>query len=170
MNRNTLISLLAIVVIIGGILYYLNNSAGEPDLLSQQATSTPVTTGTEATSTPATSGGTTTGTGLNASVQTVTVTYTDQGFSPATITIRRGSRVRFVNATSESMWVASAQHPTHTTYSGTSRTEHCPDTAGTAFDQCAAGNSFTFTFNKVGSWKYHNHMDSEDVGTIVVRQ
>lgn len=170
MNRNTLIGLLAIVVIIGGILYYLNNSAGEPDFLSQQGTSTPVTMGTEATSTPATGGSTTTGTGLNASVQTVTVTYTDQGFSPTTITIKRGSKVRFVNATSESMWVASDQHPTHTAYSGTSRTEHCPDTAGTAFDQCAAGNSFTFTFNKVGSWKYHNHSESDEGGTIIVTQ
>ncbi|OGG61987.1 hypothetical protein A3I46_02550 [Candidatus Kaiserbacteria bacterium RIFCSPLOWO2_02_FULL_54_13] len=101
----------------------------------------------------------------------VTVTYTDQGFSPANVAIPLGTSVTFVNQSSGNMWVASAMHPTHTAYSGTSLSQHCPDTAGTAFDECAAtasGSSYTFVFNKAGTWKYHNHLNISQFGAVTV--
>jgi plastocyanin len=68
------------------------------------------------------------------------------------------------------MWVASDQHPTHTEYSGTSRTEHCQngDQTSSAFDQCSAGDNFSFTFEQEGEWSYHNHENSFQGGTVVV--
>jgi plastocyanin len=69
------------------------------------------------------------------------------------------------------MWPASAFHPTHTVYSGTSLSEHCPDTAGTAFDACKGflpGQSWSFKFTKAGTWKYHDHLNPGATGTIVV--
>ncbi|MDP2655009.1 MAG: hypothetical protein Q8P17_00375 [bacterium] len=98
----------------------------------------------------------------------VTVTYTDQGFSPKSITIPLGTKVIFVNQSTKNMWVASAKHPDHTVYSGTSLSQHCPDTTNSSFDQCSVGTSYTFTFSKAGTWKYHNHVNPSDYGTIIV--
>ena len=98
------------------------------------------------------------------------VMYTDKGFSPSTITIKQGTKVTFVNNTTNKMWVASDEHPTHTEYDGKTKTEHCPDTLGTAFDQCASGSTYTFTFNKVGSFDYHNHSVASDGGKVIVTQ
>ena len=41
------------------------------------------------------------------------VTYTDTGFAPLSVTIKKGTTVTFVNESSRGMWVASAVHPTH---------------------------------------------------------
>ena len=101
----------------------------------------------------------------------VTVTYTDQGFSPASVTVPIGTKVNFVNQSSGKMWVASAKHPDHTVYSGTSLSQHCPDTTNSAFDECAgdeAGKTYSFTFNKEGVWKYHDHINSKMFGSITV--
>ena len=95
-------------------------------------------------------------TGTN-TAKKVTVNYTDSGFSPASMTIKKGDTVVFVNQSSESMWVASNPHPTHTDYP--------------AFDEKAtvgSGGSWSFTFDQVGTWDYHNHKSSSDTGTIVV--
>jgi len=100
----------------------------------------------------------------------VIITFTDSGFSLDTVTIKKGESVTWVNQSNEGMWVASAAHPTHIVYSGTALNEHCPDTADTAFDQCGTGNSYTFTFDKTGTWKYHNHVDASKTGTIVVTE
>lgn len=95
------------------------------------------------------------------------VAYTDVGFAPQTVTIKKGQSVTFVNKTSSGMWVASGPHPVHTAYDGTSRAEHCPGTS--SFDQCATGDMYTFTFDKPGTWKYHNHVSSGDTGTVIVQ-
>ncbi|MDP3955828.1 MAG: hypothetical protein Q8Q18_01110 [bacterium] len=96
------------------------------------------------------------------------VRYTVSGYTSSTLTIKVGETVTYKNESGESMWTASAVHPTHTAYDQTSRSQHCPDTTGTAFDQCSSGNEFRFTFTKAGAWKYHNHLNASHTGTIVV--
>ncbi|MBU6321243.1 MAG: hypothetical protein KGI78_03100 [Patescibacteria group bacterium] len=103
----------------------------------------------------------------------VTVTYTDQGFSPASVTIAEGQTVIWVNKSSQPLWVASNPHPTHTAYDGTSRTTHCAAsyTGLAPFDECAEGapgSSWNFTFGKAGTWGYHDHLDHAMTGTIIV--
>ncbi len=100
--------------------------------------------------------------------KTVTVNFNGDAFSPKTITINKGDTVRWVS-TGGNMWVASAQHPDHTAYSGTTRSQHCPDTSGTAFDECAPGTSYSFTFQKTGTWNYHDHLNAQLFGTVVVQ-
>ncbi|MBI2644238.1 MAG: hypothetical protein HYW95_01860 [Candidatus Wildermuthbacteria bacterium] len=97
------------------------------------------------------------------------VRYNDNGFTPATLTINQGETVLFKNESSRSMWVASAAHPSHRVYSGTSLEQHCPDTSGMAFDQCGAGGEYSFPFAKTGTWQYHNHLNPSDTGTILVQ-
>lgn len=101
------------------------------------------------------------------------VTYTDRGFSPASVTVAEGQSVTFVNRSSNRMWVASAVHPTHEAYDGTSKDQHCAaGYSGPApFDECAAvasGGSYTFAFAKAGTWNYHNHMSASDTGEVIV--
>lgn len=102
-------------------------------------------------------------------VQTgATVTYSSKGFSPASVTIKKGETVTFIDEGTGKMWVASAMHPDHKAYDGTSLSAHCPNPTGAAFDQCATGGSYTFVFDKAGTWKYHNHVSSTHFGTIIV--
>jgi len=97
-----------------------------------------------------------------------TVTYDGKTFSPSAVTIKKGGTVTWKNTSSGKMWVASAQHPTHTVYSGTSRSEHCPDTSNTTFDQCEGGGDYSFTFDKVGTWNYHDHINAGVFGKVIV--
>lgn len=103
-----------------------------------------------------------------------TVTLTENGFSPSTVTVARGETVRFINDSARGMWVASDEHPTHTDYDGTSTREHCADGApsGSTFDQCAAvekGEFWDYTFEKSGTFSFHNHVGATNTGTVVVR-
>lgn len=101
----------------------------------------------------------------------IMVKLTDSGYSPSTLTITKGATVTFKNESAGSMWTASAMHPAHTEYSGTSLSEHCPGVANTSFDACrgyAPGESWSFTFQKVGTWGYHNHLNPSQWGKIIV--
>ncbi|MBI4089066.1 hypothetical protein HY415_03145 [Candidatus Kaiserbacteria bacterium] len=160
MNRNPIGVIIVLVIVVAGGWY----------LFSRTPTKEPAPEGTATSQTPTVDDTAPETVAENAAVSGVTVTYTDQGFSPASITIPAGATVTFMNQSAKNMWVASAMHPEHTVYSGTSLAQHCPDTTGTAFDECAAGvpgSSFSFTFNKEGSWKYHDHIDSTKFGTVV---
>lgn len=101
------------------------------------------------------------------------ITYTDAGFSPSSVTIAVGDTVRFVNQSSGALWVGSNDHPTHTQYDGTTTREHCADGKATngTFDQCnrgEAGTSWEYTFQKAGTFGYHNHSGASHTGTVVV--
>ena len=87
------------------------------------------------------------------------VIYDGAKFSPATLTIKQGDIVVFKNQSDGPFWPASAPHPSHTNY---------PE-----FDSksaIAAGKSFEFKFTKIGSWGYHDHLNSSAFGTIKVTQ
>lgn len=95
------------------------------------------------------------------------VTYTDEGYSPKTITISEGDTVRFLNNADGRMWTASAIHPTHTLYPE----KTANDCLGSAFDQCEAaenGTFWEFTFTETGEWNYHNHVRANHTGTVIV--
>jgi plastocyanin len=99
-----------------------------------------------------------------------TIFYTDSGFQPADLTVQQGDTVTWLDRSSNTMWVGSDRHPSHTNYAGTTRREHCQDGDQTtaAFDQCTTGDRFSFTFEKTGEWGYHNHQPFERGGTVTV--
>lgn len=157
--------IILIILIGGGVWWYMQaDLTATPNInidTQQPATSTPNNTG---------GTGTTTENGGSAAPMTATVTYSATGFSPSSVTIKKGGTVTWRNESGGNMWVASAQHPTHTVYAGTSRTEHCGTTAeAVSFDQCRAeSGNFSFTFTKVGSWAYHDHINASRFGRIEV--
>lgn len=87
------------------------------------------------------------------------VTYTAGGFAPAPLIISVGQTVMFKNTGTATMWVASAPHPTHTDYSGFDATR-----------PYGPGETYSFTFTRVGTWKYHNHLNPQHFGSIVVTE
>src|SRR3989344_2156651 len=92
--------------------------------------------------------------------QDSTIKITADGFEPKTLTVKTGTTVTFMNEDSDKHWPASAMHPTHAAYPG-SNIKKC-GTEEKIFDACKGigqGESFSFTFNEKGSWRYHDHLD-----------
>ncbi len=96
------------------------------------------------------------------------VRYSSDGFDPETIRIDAGESVTWVRDGGQDMWVASDVHPSHEEYDGTTLQEHCFGGAENPFDQCEAGDEFTFTFEEAGEWTYHNHELAAHTGTVIV--
>lgn len=99
---------------------------------------------------------------------TATVMYSASGYSPSSVKIKKGGTVTWVDQGTGKMWTASASHPTHTVYSGTTLQEHCDDTTDTSFDQCKNSAQYSFTFDKAGTWRYHNHSQASHFGSVEV--
>ncbi len=154
MNGNVIGTVIVLIIVIaGGWFLFSKTPANAPSTITTEEAAVTSTTIDVSPTTP------------------TTVVYSDQGFSPASITVTLGTTVTFVNQSSDDMWVASAMHPAHTVYSGTSLSQHCPDTDSSAFDECkgdTSGSSYSFTFNKEGVWKYHDHLNPTRFGTIIV--
>lgn len=84
------------------------------------------------------------------------VVITATGFEPKTVTVKAGTKVTWTNNSGEVSNVSSAVHPTHLVYP--------PLNLG----NIEAGVSVSLVFDKVGSYKYHNHLDASQTGTVVV--
>jgi plastocyanin len=86
-----------------------------------------------------------------------TVHMTDHGYEPKVLKIKQGQTVEFVNDSNEGYWPASDPHPIHTDYPGFD-----------AGNTVAPGGSWKFTFNRTGSYGYHNHLAPETHAEIVI--
>ncbi|PIR41704.1 MAG: hypothetical protein COV30_02280 [Candidatus Yanofskybacteria bacterium CG10_big_fil_rev_8_21_14_0_10_37_15] len=99
------------------------------------------------------------------------VVYTDSGYSPSTIIIKKGENVMWKNESSRLMWTASALHPTHKVYPETDIGLCGKATSFLMFDSCVGVNpnqNWSFVFDNIGTWKYHNHSNPSHTGTVVV--
>lgn len=78
-------------------------------------------------------------------------------FEPKTLTVQKGTNIVFKNEDTQDRWPASAIHPTHGIY---------PE-----FDprqSIKPGGEWSFVFDKVGNWKYHDHLSPAIFGEIKV--
>ena len=85
------------------------------------------------------------------------VSLTSSGFTPATLTVKAGSTVTWTNNSGETATVNSDPHPTHTNY---------PPLNLGRFDN---GGTLSLTFDKPGTYGYHNHLNPSERGTIIVQ-
>lgn len=165
-NKIIIVIIAAAVIILGGYFLIRSLLSSEPDYKTYSPPSaSEVTPTSPAPTTP------TAASPESPPADQNTIIYTDSGYSPNTLTVKTGTTVIFKNESSKSMWPASATHPSHRVYSGTSLDKHCPDISGTAFDACAGilpGNFWSFRFDKIGEWKYHNHLSPSYFGAITV--
>ena len=153
MQKAILWIVVAIVIIGGAFLLFGNNSSVAP---TPEPTPTPTTPEPAPTPTPTPS-----------APMSVNVTYDGKVFTPSEVTIKKGGTVTWTSSVN-TMQVASGPHPAHTGYDGTARAQHCAAGASNSFDQCAGGKTYSFMFDKVGTWPYHDHANSAKFGKVIV--
>ncbi|MEX2090761.1 MAG: hypothetical protein WD989_01350 [Candidatus Paceibacterota bacterium] len=81
----------------------------------------------------------------------------DDGFFPENLKINGKETVRFINKSKNQFWPASDFHPVHTIYP-----EFDPK------NPVEPGQSWSFRFEKIGKWRYHDHLAPYFTGTIEV--
>lgn len=87
----------------------------------------------------------------------VVIELTDAGFIPNTITIKQGTTVVFRTKLGKYFWPASNPHPVHDGYP-----EFDPKRS------LGPSDLWSFRFNKVGTWGYHDHLAPNITGSITV--
>src|SRR3989344_2913271 len=85
-----------------------------------------------------------------------TITLTDSVFVPKEITVKKGTRVVWINQSGKGATVSSSDHPTHLNYP--------PLNLGEFGD----GSSVNLILNDSGTYGYHDHLNPSSIGTITV--
>lgn len=101
------------------------------------------------------------------------VVYSDSGYSPKELTIKKGDTVKFHNESTRETWPASAMHPSHSLYPGSSIQKCETEEMTNIFDACMGlkqGEEWSFMFDHVGTWGYHDHLNSSMFGKIMVQE
>lgn len=161
MSRAAVLIIGVLVLALGGGLFWLFKPSGE-NLSSPKSTAFPESK-TTAQPTPPES--------PVVSIPENIVNYTNSGYSPSSLKVKLRTTVSFQNNTSSSMWTASSPHPQHTGYPGSGISKCNGAEKAKIFDACngiLAGSSWSFTFDKAGTWGYHNHLNPSHSGAIVV--
>lgn len=83
----------------------------------------------------------------------------DQDFSPSELTINKGQTVSFDNQDQVDHWPASNPHPTHINYP-----EFDPQRS------LKPGQSWSFKFERVGVFKYHDHLNPHLGGVVLIKE
>lgn len=87
---------------------------------------------------------------------TATITFSSNGFSPSSVTVKSGDTVAIKNTSSDNLEFDSNPHPVHT------------DNQELNVGSVAPGQTMTFTVTTKGTYHYHDHLDANKGGTIVV--
>lgn len=85
-----------------------------------------------------------------------TITYTDNGFTPATTTVKSGDTVKIINNSSEELQMDSDPHPAHT------------DDTELNVGIVSPGSSRTFVLKTKGNWGFHNHLNPGNTARVDV--
>lgn len=93
----------------------------------------------------------------NTNQQAVEIEITADGFNPNIESISKGTKVTWINKDSKPHKVASNPHPEHTGTPGLD-----------SKDPVGPEGNYSFTFDKVGTVTYHDHLNPTTNGTIVV--
>jgi plastocyanin len=88
------------------------------------------------------------------------VVLTEDGYMPSEIIIKRGDTITFSTENKDRpFWPASNVHPTHQIYSEFDPKQPVP-----------SGQTWSFTFDDVGEWRYHDHLAPYFTGIITVTE
>lgn len=90
--------------------------------------------------------------------RTVEIIISGEGFSPRTAVISAGDTVAFINKDTAPRWPASNTHPNHDVYPEFDPKSELPP-----------GGAWSFRFQKSGVWRYHDHRNPANGGTIEVK-
>lgn len=150
-NRNLILGvvIVALIVLAGGFFY-----------IKSKNTSTPPTTQTQETSAPSIAPSVSTSPSSSPEAMTAKetgITLNQDGYSPQTLNIAVGTRVVWTNKSGGPATVSSDPHPSHTLW---------PFLNLGKFDD---NGTVSVIFDKAGTYTYHNHFDSSQKGTVIVK-
>lgn len=160
-NKKFIIGLVVIVTVVLGGFSFMKRAAapGTPEAVTPTDVGAGGAAGTGVAPTPVASG--TKSTAPAAPVMTKSgeylVSYLNSGFSPKTLTIKRGKAVHFVNNSSKAMSLTAVDQN-----SQIYRELNQEQSVG-------RGGYYNFTFLTAGTWEYMNRDNKTDRGTIIVQ-
>lgn len=93
--------------------------------------------------------------------------YTDRGFEPMRLVVKKGETVRFTNNSSEQLWIA-AKGGEITIYPKTG--EVCGSSDLDSCEPFAPQDFWQFTFTIAGRWEVVNNLDKSKSGVIEVQE
>jgi plastocyanin len=96
------------------------------------------------------------------------VSYTQLGFEPREVNIKKGDTIRFTNNSGEDLWVA-ATGESGRVYPYSDRADGC---GSSDFDSCkpfGPQDFWEFTFAESGIWSFVNRADGTKSGEVMVR-
>lgn len=137
MSKKVIIGLVVVVVIFGLGAWWLASSMPSSSEVPKPSTSNEKST-------------------LPDTVAAATITYTDSGFSPSPLTVKKDDTIKIVNQSSVSLEFSSDDHPTH---------KADPELNMPIIQ---AGKDAMLKVTKTGTWGYHNHLKPSDEGRLTV--
>lgn len=142
MNNKTLILIIGLIIVFGVGFIFLGNNSNK---MEQPLNVNP----TQAQISPSENKN-------NQKIQEAKVIVTTNGFTPQTLTVKAGTKVVWINQDKDVANVSSDVHPTHQVYP--------PLNLG----NFSSSSSVQLVFEKAGTYKYHNHLNPSQTGTIMV--
>jgi plastocyanin len=133
MKKNILIGLIVVVALAGAVYVVLGRSPSSTQQPSQSSSGF---------------------TESNAQAS-ATITYTDNGFEPGSVTVKVGDTIAIKNNSSSNLQFESDPHPVHT------------DDPELNVGSVAPGSSMSFKVTTKGTHGYHNHLNPNQRGTII---
>jgi len=155
--KKTIIIILVILALGAAAYFLFANKTGAPTSSNNPPASNEVTPPSSSGNNPSPSGTSTPDTSAP-QPKNVSVNIKNFAFSPDTLNVKVGTTVTWTNEDIAQHQVASDPHPTHT------------DLPGLVSDLILQGQSYSFTFTKVGTFGYHCHLHPSMKGTVVVTQ
>ncbi len=86
------------------------------------------------------------------------IVLSDQGFLPKTVSVKKGTRVVWINNSKDTATVNSDDHPSHTKSPVLNLGEFEP------------GSNLQLILDKPGTYSYHNHLNPEMTGTVIITE
>lgn len=107
-------------------------------------------------------------------VENAVIRYRGGVYVPNSVHIAVGQKVVWINEDAEeAFWPASNIHPTHAGYPGsdikkcgTAQQEHIFD----ACEELPYGAEYSFVFDTPGRWRYHDHINPQATGVVLVSE
>lgn len=88
----------------------------------------------------------------------MTITFTDNGFEPRVLTVKKDTVITVKNESSRSVQFSSDDHPAHR------------DNTEMNLGVLSPGESDSYAATTVGEWGYHDHLNESKTGTITVTE
>lgn len=151
MKRVSLILAIVIIIAIGAVAWAVSRPSKGTTTSTSSTSSTP-----SSSTTPPSTNASPPASGQSDS-QAATITYSESGFSPATLTVKAGTTITIKNDSNELMQFDSDPHPEHT------------DDPELNVGSIVAGDSKTIKVTVTGTHGFHNHLKSSDTGTLIVQ-